>query len=816
MQVKRIVKWLFGFVLALCVCGGLSWTAVSADVAFDNVIQTEIKEINNENLDHGNSFIMVLTVSDYMTATEWNNMNYKWLNDEFGSENRETIDYAENNVANAWLDQNLSSYNFTEMILIDGQTLAEFGQTHPYKLIANKRTRVHTISIDFAANVLQNVELVEIKEGCQLPTLAYAYRGDSESSCLEVAETKKYTRADGVWVEYFEGYAEGVEYQGNENTFRLNTAETYKGNPATPLNGYTGIFMEYDVQGEKLTHKILVSGPNTVKGNIMVLGLVHPIKASEFAQINLRVYINHQVNVSTYNADDISAGSLGTALETFTVGGGMFSYLSLTSAFYSDANGMVETIVFRFDQDCQLQYNANGEELYDGQGRLIRDTFHFVSFNVSNPDLITKDSFTVKENGEHYEAVFRFNKAGKIFADTVLDTEKVALNGLTLAELGQKCPDMTASWVSVKGIYQINVTLPKAYTGEGCVKNPEYDFANNHMGVKQGLTFPNGDILDKGYACHIYAGEKILDVELDNGLQATRVNRTAIEIDEDSQNITFFLFFDRNITSSPYYHVCETEHWRSNDLYKHDNTLYNAGISDVFVRCGYKSSLMNNVIVNGKTIGDWHAFDSKTLTNVQVHYGKSGMNSLSIVFAKSSPNTYEGISALLASGEGIEIEVKSGLRFMTNVETKETQTFLLKDGKLQEQVEQKGIAVYFNGVPVSNGDLLMVQTTLTETSLAVEGVENYDVTTATADNTTTYTITYGDGETFIFSVKTDIVESTAPEKGCNSAMGAIVVAVAVMLIGGAVGLVLCIKGKRNTKQPNAEEREEKQVEVKDE
>ena len=48
MQVKRIVKWLFGFVLALCVCGGLSWTAVSADVAFDNVIQTEIKEINND------------------------------------------------------------------------------------------------------------------------------------------------------------------------------------------------------------------------------------------------------------------------------------------------------------------------------------------------------------------------------------------------------------------------------------------------------------------------------------------------------------------------------------------------------------------------------------------------------------------------------------------------------------------------------------------------------------------------------------------------------------------------------------------------
>ena len=813
---KRIVKWLFGFVLALCVCGGLSWTAVSADATFDNVIQTEIKEINNENLDHGNSFVIVLTVTDYMTATEWDNTNYKWLNDEKGTEDRSAIDYAENNIANGWLDTNLSAYNFTEMILIDGQTLAEFGETHTYKLIANKRQRKNTISIDFGENVLQNVELIEIKEGCQLPTLAYAYRGVSESSCLEITETKKYTRSDGVWVEYFEGYAEGTEYQGNENNFRTSASEYFKGNPATPLNGYTGIFMEYDVQGEKLSHKILVSGSNTVKGNLMVLNFVHPIEASKFTQINLRVYINHQVNISTYNADDITAGSLGNALESFTVGGGMFSYLALTSAFYADADGMVETIVFRFDQDCQLQYNADGEELYDPQGRLIRDTFHFVSFNVSNPDLITKDSFAVKDSGDVYEAIFRFNKAGQTTAATVLDTTKVTLNGLTLAQLAQLCPDMTASWVSVKGIYQINVTMPKSYTAEGCIKNPEYDFANNHMGVKKGLAFPNGDLLDKGYACHIYAGEKILDVEIENELKATRITDTTVEMDEDSKNITFFLFFDRDITSSPYYHVCETEHWRSNDLYKHDSTLYNEGISNIFVTGGYKSSLLNNVIVNGKTIGEWHAYDSRTLTNVQVHYGKSGFNALSIVFAKTSPNTYDGIAELLASGEGIEIEVKSGLKFMTNTETKETQIFLLTDGKLKEKTEPKAIEVYYNGIPVSEGDLLTVQALLSETSLAVEGVETYSVSTSTVDKTTTYTITYGDGKTFVFSVKADVVV-VEPDSGCNSAVWITAVSIAIAVVGAAaVVFVLWMKGKKNANPMETETKEENEVEVKDE
>ena len=155
----KFQKLVLSSVLVCGLLGGIAMerTTGYAQEAFDQIIETEIKEINNESLDNGNSFVIVLTASDYMTATEWDNKNYKWLNDEFGSENRETIDYAENNVANAWLDQNLSSYNFTEMILIDGQTLAEFGQTHPYTLIANKRTRVHTISIDFGANVLQKV-----------------------------------------------------------------------------------------------------------------------------------------------------------------------------------------------------------------------------------------------------------------------------------------------------------------------------------------------------------------------------------------------------------------------------------------------------------------------------------------------------------------------------------------------------------------------------------------------------------------------------------------------------------------------------------
>lgn len=784
---RLIQRLLLSFTLVLGLIGGfaLDFATVSAQETFDQTIATEIKEINNENLDNGNSFVIVLTATDYMTAAEWSNTDYKWLNDEEGTEDRAAIDYENNNVANAFLDTNLDKYNFAENILIDGQTLAEFGKTNTYKLIANKRTRVDTISIDFDAGVLNTVETVEILAGCQLPTLSYAYRNLEESSCLEISEGRKYIQSGGVWVDYFEGYSEGIEYKGTDSSFKLHLEETFKGHSATPLNGYTDVFMKYDVQGEKLDHKILVSGSNTVKDNLMVLNFVHPIDAKQFTQINLRVYINHAVAISTYNANDVTAAALGESLEAFSVSGGMFSYLSLTSAFYADSEGMVNTIVFRFDEDCELQFGSDGEELTDGSGRLIRDTFHFVSFNVSNPDIITKDSFTVKDFNDTYSATFRFNKVGKVENNVRLDLSKVTLNGYTLVEIAQECPAMTAEWVAVKGVYQIVVSLPKTYQGDACIKNPEYNFANNHMGVEAGLVFPNGDVLSKSYACHLYSGEKILDTNMVGELKATQVQYIRYSFDKGSNNLRFTLYFDKNITSVPYYHACETEHWRANDLYKSDNTLYDGSIAQIFVDGGYKSSLLNSILINGKTIGEWHAHDSGQLTNVQTHYGNSGLNCVDVIFEKLSPDTYDTLYAFVESGEGIAIEIKSGLKFMVNLETKNTQTFVLAKGSFQEKVEKSDIKVYYDGIHVAYGDLIMVQTVASEKCIAIQGIGEYSVSSAKDGETTTYTITYGEDETFTFAVQEEIVVMEE-QGGCNGSIlgfNGILLAVALAVVG---------------------------------
>lgn len=769
--VKRLL------ISALTVCFGLSvgaYAAIEADAeqVFDTTTSTKITDVNNENLDNGKAFIVVLSNTDYMTATEWSNADYKWLNDEeISSSARGDIDLANNNVCNAKLDQNLDQYNFEEYIYIDGVSLASFSETHPYTLYANRRTRVNTFAIDFENGVMDSVSKVEIREGCQLPTLSYGYIGGMESSCLLVEETVAFVKADGVWDDFF-GYEENTEYYGDETMFQLSPEKTYKGHKTVPLTAYTDFFMSNAVQGELLDGRVTVSASNTEKGNLMVLNFVHPIDVSRFNQLNLRVYINHQIDILTYNADAVTEGSLGPALESFTVGGGVFSSLSLNSALYVDDDNQVSTIVFQFVEDCAIQYNGE-DVLYDGEGNIIRDTFHFVSFNLAkddNADLVSNDSFMIIEGEDAYELTFRFNKIGTLVGNEGLDTSKVLVNGYALSQVLAECKDATAEWYSAKGIYQINIHLPKSYTGAAQIKNEKYSFAGNNMGVVEGLLFPNGDVLEKTYTCHLYAGEKIVDCEMVNEYKEVKVEDVTFSFVTGSQNIHFTIYFDKEITSSPYYHACEGEHWRSTELKAVNESAYDEEISKIFVDGGYKTSLLDHIVVNGLTLGEWHAHDSRQLTNVQVHYGNTALNCVDVFFEKGSPNTYNQLYDFVEAGNGITIEVKSGLKFMSRLVTQEDTSFTLENGTFVEQIADKPLHVYFDGIEVSQGDILTVNTAVSEKCISVEGVADYEISSTKNGNVTEYTIVYGNNEKFVFSV---VEESVAEESegGCSSAFG---------------------------------------------
>ena len=769
---------LIGAILAASLCltvGVRNLSASATDIAYES-IHTKIVGINNENLDHGNSFVMELSATDYMTATEWSNKNYKWLNcedvtkeEKNGTSSRYDVDLAENNFCNIPIEYNIDEpyFNLEEYIFFDGVSLAEFSKENPYELFGNKRTRVNTLSIDFGSDVLQSVSRVEIKAGCLLPTLQYSYLNQGDPCYLYVTETVVFNRIHGKWTD-FAGYEEGVKYACDDRLLEKTLQENYMGHKSTPLNSFTDFFIKYPIQHATLDHLALASSSDTAQGSLLILQLNFPIDVTQFNKINIRVYTNKPRKICTYNPGDVTTDSLGEPLEEFAINGGDYTQISLSTALYADANNEAKTFIFQF-----MDEGTN-------------EQFFFIDFFLSNEPLLTKDALIISENDNAYELTFRFNKTGKASEEVKLDYTKVRINGVSFADIKAECDGAAAEWRVVHGVYQIDVRLPKSYEGEGQIKNADYNFTGNSMGVEEGLVFPNGDVLEKTYTNHIFEGEKILDCVLATQFKAVEILSVRYELVEGSGNLHFILEFDQEITSSPYYHACEKETWRENALAQADDNLYDSEITKIFVNGGYKASLLNSIIINGKTIGEWHAHDPRALTNVQIHYGNSSLRAVDVFFERLSPNSYYPLMQAINAGSGITIEVKEGFKFMSNKVTTQTQKFILQNGAFEQVVLTESIAVYFNGVPIKQGEVLALTAPVSEKSLAVEGVNDYQVSVKKNGEYLLYTITYGEGKSFVFQIQGELT-SAKPKagEGCGSSISGISVLGALVLLAAA-------------------------------
>ncbi|MBQ7374224.1 MAG: hypothetical protein IJW64_06690 [Clostridia bacterium] len=745
--------------VTICLCvslWGASAVVFAESSAFENTISTKVEKFNNEmdgalRLDRGTGILVHLFNTDYMDGYDgWKQGNWNWKNAEEPQYTcPDSVDFEKENYCNFTFDKNLTEYNFEEYIFFDGVSLKDFKTQNPYTLVGNKRARPNTFCIDFAVDnrVLDSVDMVEIRKGCEIPTLSFACRGLTEKSRILIEETIKFVKnPSGEWVEYFEGYQEGVEYEGTEKTFNLTLDDTYKGHTAVKADSYSDFFTKYEIQGQKLDHRALVTLSNTAKGNLIVLSLVNPIDASEFNKIKLKVYVNHEVVLNTYNANDVTTESKGDILETVTVPGGQFSYITLSSVFYKNSDGKVDTIIFECAEDFTVEKD-------DGQGNVIRDTFFFIALSVANEDVVTSESLKIENSDSAYIISVRFNKNG--LGSQPLDTDKICFNGLTATEIIESCQGATCEWQPFKTVYQIVLTLPKTYDGEAKVKNVENDYTGNKFTVSKGLVFPNGDVLSKTYVCNVYAGETIVDTELVEKYGEVSVQGIYYGYVSGSENIHFAISFNKNVTSMPYYHASQIERWRSTEPTLLKNGLYDAGSSTVYVKGGFKTSLLDLVVINGKTIGEWHAFDKTALTNVQVHYGNSGLSYLDVFIEKVSPNTYDGINQLVKSGNGITIEIKSGLKFMTNVETKNDKKFVLTNGKFVEQMENEQLSVYFDGAKVENGATVTANAPTSKGGVSVEGVLEYTISESKEKGKTIYTVTYGENKVFTFTVVED-------------------------------------------------------------
>ena len=728
---KKTNKGLLCAALGVLSVGLLAAGSLLATVeakAEEGTIYTDVKTA--ETWDNGTGLILYLTKTDYMTAEEWSTDSaeaYKWVNSLTYEDRKEY------NVCNAILDKNLDAYNYAENIFIDGVALKEY----TYTLVANRYTRVDSLGILFPNDVLSNASEILINEGCQLPSLTHSYFGESYVE-LVVEEPLLFKKKNGNWVKGypFDGYEAEVEYDASEKFFYLrNDGSTYKAHAEAATFEFTNVF---SVNGWGDDGFTLASTAETQEGKLFVAELVHPIDATKFNTINVRLFSNVERSFAAYNASKITEASLGDALEIFTIPEKKFTTISLPTELYADENGKIDTLVFKFLD--------NGSENY-------QDNQFFLG------------SFTCLD--DYYRLSFRFHQKGELTGEEKVDFSKLSVNGERLDVLNLNGARASATWSTVDGYYQIDVKISKSYTGAGEIVNADLYYTGNRIQAQKGMLLPNGESLDRTYTYHIYENECLLDYELIENYEETHVTSITASIDEKSNNnVRFRIVFDKKVIGQPYYHACESEEWRDKSLIVFDN-MYDKEISDAFIAGGFKAALYDKILINGKSIGEWHAIDDLP-TCVHTHYGQTDLYTLDMS-VDSYSEMYAPIYEAFINGEDIVVEVKSGMKFTTGMKTERDYKFTVRGYESVTDKEKSEMSVFYDGKRVEDGDLLLSSTKASEHNIHVQGVSTYTVSKTENGNVVSFAVTDGEGNTFAFSVQEELVNELPKEKkGCSS------------------------------------------------
>ncbi len=702
---------------------------VFAKAEDDSRIPTDVKQV--ETLDGGATLVFYLTETDYMTATEWStesNDAYKWVSE---------LSYADRkdfNVHNAILDKNLDDYNFADCILVDGVALKEYS----FVLMANKYARVDSFGITVPTAAFSSASEIVVKAGCQIPSLTHSYFGE-DRVYLEIQEDLIFTYRNGAWAKGypFDGYQADVEYDANERYFYLrNVGSTYKGHTEAPTFAFTDVF---SVNGWGDDGYALASTADTVEGSLFVADLVNPIDAVEFNAVTIKLFSNESRTFAAYNASAIVEGNLGEPVETFTIPGKKFSAITLSSALYADENGKIESFVF--------QFLDNGSENY-------ADNQFFIG------------SFSCLDN--YYHLAFPFQIQGELTGEEALDESKVLVNGESVSLMNRHGNYVEAQWTVEDGYYQIEIKVLKSYTGKGAVKNADLGYTGNNLGVLKGLILPNGESLDRSYTYHIYENENVVDYELIDEYDEVRVVGVRARIEASAaDNIHFLIEFDKEITKRPYYHACETEEWREKSLTA-SKDLYDKDVALAFVSGGFKSSFLDNVLINGISVGEWHAIDELP-TCVHVHYGQTNLYTLDMSIDSNS-EMYVPMLEAFKNGEDITVEIKSGMKFTTSTQMMQDYKFVVNGSRVNSGKAPEAVRVFYDGKQIDDGDKIVSSTTAMESNIFVQGAVDYTVAKSVSGNSVVFTLTFADGETFAFSVQENLINEIPTEEsgGCSS------------------------------------------------
>lgn len=676
--------------------------------------------------------------------------------------------------------ETLRDLDFFGKVMVDGVTLEKIyegvdGNKYPYYINlfqVSNRFALHLPGYDSSADIREIV----IKAGCQFP----AY--NAENGCYTVESETRFVKENDVWkqkIDYVTSETEisGISYGAYGVDYLIFTLD----GTDYPPNG-----AEASLQNYKISESVLASLDFFDK-----IRLDGKTLTEVYAQNKTDTYRDYVLNLFQYH------GTLG-----FPVPG------------YTASDGFKEVIVEAGCQFPSYEYVTKGgaPKCFETTKQIIAvkgtDT-SFVMFEECNDKkpAVLDDSIALTYNDEgYYSFDIRFNRTGAEPTDEYVEdalAESVEINGVTLAEINEDEKYARAKWQYIGKRYYLNVTLSEDYEGEAAIVNEDAYYAGNTVRLKKGIRLPNGDELQDSFVLHVYRTNCITEI-VDEALQEEKTFVENISAGYDGNgDFNIWITFSEEISAGMRLFLASSDSFGREQLKPMNNTsivYYDDALAENFISGGYKSALLDKVLINGLSLGEWLAYDATPgyLTAVMVHYGQVNQKTMSIVCDLAddgswATNVFESATKAYENG-GLTVSVQAGMRFPTGKRTTEDAEYLYVGGAWQKKADE--FRVYYAGQAVEDEQSLETQTKADKGNICVYGNAVYTIEEVRNGSEVRFTILADGKYAHSFTVKENI-ESTPDaggvksKFGCSSALGA-TASTATFLLGGAAILL----GKR--------------------
>lgn len=614
----------------------------------------------------------------------------------------------------------------------------------------------------------------------------------------------KNTKADTPGQLFIDGYDLGndpyaldVEYDATEDFIKVQSSDEYKGMKVVPFTERS-VFWSKEAELED-GYSVVANKPEgglLTKGDVMILEFVTDISAKDFEVLNLSLVTSIETGAifEVYNVNEIQNGKLGQVRARVTADFWSFKTNNIALESLADENGYVGAIALKLISE-EAQTFSVGSFSLSALSSLVEE----------NAPEILDNKITVFETDTAYEFSVEFNKAGSAMKEEKISEDMITFNGVKLSDINKEGTHITAEW-QLMGRYYLSVTVDKAYDGPGAVINTDKMLVGNCIELEKGMKLPDGDSLSTGYALHVYSVDNITEARNEaEDYGAIEIDSISSGIDEND-NLVINVGFSNQITGATMYFVCNPDSFNRTSVaaLNGDVIFYEENLASAFIYGGYKSSVLDNLKLNGSSIGEWLAIDQLEgslayASAIMVHYGQGGTK-VATIHISSSSKIYEELKASYMDNS-LTLTVEEGLKFATGKEVKEAVTYEYSDD-VWSKLPESEFVVYYDGQKVEDGENISVANAPSANNIEVVGSGEYTIQEKAVGTTAEYVILEGETELLHFTVEgKTIVPIEEPQENDTAGYG-IVAGIIVIILLAAVVVILAVRRKKNAKKEN--------------